>query len=251
MLVLMPRLAFIFLFIYCVSVSASERECRTLKQFFTVSHSNTKDLQKKFKTLEEKIEGGSNCAKNLLGRIYYEGKNITKDEERAYAIFAALSQEDYPPGQFNLAFLLSKRDDAAPELVLSIFGGLVYKYFDSKSYRYLAMKSRDLGRAYLEATVFKDEITKEELTKIFEQVVRNSTFIAATKIVEKAARRQKTENLIVGFIALGALAYSIAPALSSSTYSSFSNIPLPSRPPPSFYSLYPMGGNYLYAIPHF
>ena len=113
------------------------------------------------------------------------------------------------------------------------------------------MKSRDLGRAYLESTVFKDEITKEELTKIFEQVVRNSTFISATKIMEKAARRQKTEDLIVGFIALGVLAYSIAPALSSSTYSSYSSIPLPSRPPPSFYSLYPMGGNYLYAIPHF
>ena len=139
------RIVFIvFYFVLALTASAKEPDCQSLKRFFSSQVENKDKLNRKFTELNRRVKNDHACAKNLLGRIYFEGKNINRDVERAHAIFFELA-ESIPTSSIHLAFVLSKNPEIEPEVVLSLLRALIIRYTGSYDYGHIALKARDLG----------------------------------------------------------------------------------------------------------
>ena len=195
------RIVFIvFYFVLALTASAKEPDCQSLKRFFSSQVENKDKLNRKFTELNRRVKNDHACAKNLLGKIYFEGKNINQDVERAHAIFFELAEKAYPPAQYNLAFVLSKNPTIEPEVVLSLLQALIIRYTGAYDYGHIALKARDLGRVYLSQL---NHDKQEIWSQTFENLVRASIIDAATKNYEqhkskKSERRQYYGNVVHG-----------------------------------------------------
>jgi len=246
------------LWLACLSTGqalANEKACTSLKEFFQKKQTADEQLKTAFVELEGQIKADAKCAKNLLGRIYFEGVNAPRDHERAHAIFYDLADKGYPPAQFNLAFVLARKPNVEPEAILALLQGIVLNYTGTSEYGYLALKARDLGREYLQQA---SQATREKLTAPFETIVREATTSAAVKIRQATIERIQTENMIVGILTIGtyaSMAASRAAAIGSAQAASRASAAAAAQTrfitiQPRFYSVYPAGGNFLYMIPH-
>jgi hypothetical protein len=223
---------------------ASEGNCEVLKNFFTETRPKDAQFTNAIKNLDLLIQKNDYCAKNLLGRVYYEGLNFAKDDSKAYAIFFDLSERNYPAAQFNLAFLLSKHKGSDPEVTLTLLQGLVVNYTGHSENGHVARKARDLGREYISNL---DPEVREAFHAEFEEVVKQATITSAIKIREKTDQRNENNDSLMSILALGSAASSLASRAKA--------LPKPSNPiiynsvQPQRYFAYPMGGGYLYLIP--
>ena len=250
----MRILLLMFYLIVSLNASAKETECQSLKKFFSSQVENKNELNKKFKELNRRVSKNQLCAKNLLGRIYFEGKNVNQDFDRAHAIFFELAEIAYPPAQYNLAFVLSKKPAVEPEVVLSLLQGLIIRYTGLYDYGYIALKARDLGREYLSKL---NHDKQEILSQTFENLVRESTTNAAIKIRNNTKQRNQKEDNIMGMLSMGVVAMGIyGPFLSNTLETTLSNSVDNSNPSnqyntikPRTYSTFPKENNYLYSIP--
>lgn len=152
--------------------------------------------------LQQQADTGSLCAKNIIGRMFSQGHLVETDHERAYAIFYDLAEQKYPPGQYNFAYVLSKRSDVDPSVVLAYLQGLISSYTADPTYGRLASRATDLGRNYLVDLRAKGGAASE-LEEVFESVVRRSNYDAAVALVNKTKQRRETEDSIMDFVALG------------------------------------------------
>lgn len=131
---------------------AGESACKSIKNDVRNIKSLT-DPQKRYLRDEISIliKADEMCAKNLLGRMYYEGGGIEKDADKAEAIFYDLAQRAYPPALYNLAYLKIKQGSTDAEEILAYLHGIMAKYIGDEQWRYLAANARDLGWEYLDA----------------------------------------------------------------------------------------------------
>jgi len=246
------RNTLLFLFLaFSLSAFANEADCQSMKEYFVVKRDDKNELNRRFLELDKRVKDNEQCAKNLLGRLYFEGVNVDKDFDRAHAIFFDLANNAYPPAQFNLAFVLSKKTEVEPEIVLNLLQGLIVRYSGLYDYGYLARKARDFGREYLGEL---DEDKQVKLTPPFEDLIRESTINAAIQIRNNTRARNEKEDDIMAMLTIGVYAAAIGSKLGTSTSNS-RNSSMPATQfntiKPRMYSVYPMGGNYLYAIPHY
>ena len=73
-------------------------------------------------------------ATNSLGAMYFDGRGVPEDRERARELYLAAAQEDYAPAQYNLA---------------QIYGqGLAGPRDDAQMIRWIERASFELGRCY-------------------------------------------------------------------------------------------------------
>ena len=249
------RIVFIvFYFVLALNASAKEPDCQSLKRFFSSQVENKDKLNRKFTELNRRVKNDHACAKNLLGRIYFEGKNINQDVERAHAIFFELAEKAYPPAQYNLAFVLSKNPEIEPEVVLSLLQALIIRYTGSYDYGHIALKARDLGRVYLSQL---NHDKQEIWSQTFENLVRASIIDAATKITNNTKARNRKEDNIMGMLSMGMLAIGVYGPFISNTLESKLKFSLDDNSPskqydsikPRAYATSPKESNYLYLIP--
>lgn len=222
-----------------------------MKEYFVVKREDKNELNRRFMELDKRVKENELCAKNLLGRLYFEGVNVDKDIDRAHAIFFELANNAYPPAQFNLAFVLSKKPEVEPETVLNLLQGIIVRYTGLYDYGYIALKARDFGREYL-SELSKDKQSK--LTPPFENLIRETTTNAAIQIRNNTRARNEKEDDIMGMLTMGVYGAAIGSKLGTALSNS-RNAGMPAAQfntiQPRMYSVYPMGGNYLYAIPHY
>jgi len=241
------------LFCFCIfsmNVFANEADCQSMKEYFVVKRENKDELNRRFMELDRRVKDNEQCAKNLLGRVYFEGVNVEKDIDRAHAIFFDLANTAYPPAQFNLAFVLSKKPEAEPEIILNLLQGLIVRYTGLYDYGYIALKARDFGREYLGELSNDKQVT---LSPPFESLVRETTTNAAIQIRNKTIATNERNDNIAAMLSLGMTGAAFGSKLGTSLSNSRNvSVPTPqfNAIQPRMYSLYPMGGNYLYAIPH-
>jgi TPR repeat protein len=245
----MKNYFFIFFCVLSLSAFANEADCQSIKEYFVVKREDKNELKKMLLELDKRVKENEQCAQNLLGRIYFEGINLEKDFDRAHAIFFELSNKAYPPSQFNLAFVLSKKPEVDSEVVLNLLQGLIVRYTGLYDYGYIALKARDFGREYL-SELSKDK--QASLSPQFESLIRETTTNAAIQIRNNTMARNEKNDDIMGMLAMGvygaAIGRKIGTALSNSR-----NVRMPAAQfntiQPRMYSIYPAGGNYLYAVP--
>lgn len=247
----MKSFFFLLFAAFSLSAFANEADCQSMKEYLVVKRENKTELNSKFIELEKRVKDNEQCAKNLLGRLYFEGVNVDKDFDRAHAIFFELANSAYPPAQFNLAFVLSKKTEVEPEVVLNLLQGLIVRYTGLYDYGYIALKARDFGREYL------GELSKEKqatLTPPFENLIKEATTNAAVQIRNNTKARNEKEDDIMGMLTIGVYGAAIGSKLGTALNNS-RNVRMPAAQfnsiQPRMYSIYPTGGNYLYAIPHY
>ena len=229
-----------------------------------------------FSRLSVLVKEDDLCVKNLVGRLHYEGKHFPKDLERAHSIFYELSERNYPPAQFNLAYILSADENVDPRVVVSLLQGLVISYVGTDDYGKLASNARELGRQYLEKVAAscgtsdvcpsKIEYSSEDIRVIrntFEGVVRSATYnTAAATIQRKRELKSKTDafDAFVGMLTLGMAAHSISQniALRATNAANAANaaamvngnaLNIANQMRSRLWSVTPVGGNMLYMIP--
>jgi hypothetical protein len=213
----MKHLLFLCLIGIYQGVLAKDSDCDALKN--AVFSDRVPDKNWVVSTLEREISRDLKCAKNLLGRMYAEGRVFDVDKDRSYAIFYDLSQAGYPPAQYNLAYLMSERSDIRPQVVLGYLQGLISMYIADEKYGYLVPKATDLGRGYLEKLKHGSPEV-EGLRDDFESAVRKANTKAAIDLVRKTKETRATEDAILGIIALGIALSEASSALRSANVTS-------------------------------
>ncbi|MBM3758566.1 MAG: sel1 repeat family protein [Acidobacteria bacterium] len=179
--------------------------------------------------LDSLVKQDDLCAKNLLGKLYFEGKHISRDIERAHAIFYDLAERNYPPAKFNLAFKLSLDALIEPTVVLALVQELFASHQGSDEYGRLANNARDLGRSYIANLVSKAEGSDapriRALSDGYEDFIRLSTQESAAKAIERTREVHSTSDSIAAVVSLGLAVSSVAsvaararPRPSSCTY---------------------------------
>lgn len=226
-----------------------------------------------FSSLSVLVKEDDLCAKNLVGRLYYEGRHFSKDLERAHSIFYELSERNYPPAQFNLAYKLSNDEEVDPRVVVSLLQGIVVSYVGTNDYGKLASNARELGRQYLEkiaancgtsdACLKKTGYTTVDIQLLqneFENAVKSATHSVALDTVQRSREQKASVDAFVGMLSLGMAAYSVGQnlALRASNAANAANaaataqsnaLNIANQMRPRWYSVTPVGGNMLYMIP--
>lgn len=231
-----------------IAVRAESYECEQLNTKLKNIPLSDKQISEVLLDLSSAVEGGDVCAKNILGRLLYQGSLIAHDPQRATAIFSDLSNKGFPPSQFNLAFVLTQNPAQDPEPVVRLLQGIYIKHIDDRKYAYLALKAKELGRNYIGSLTGE---RNEKLLDEFESSIREATIKTAIRIRQRTTDRENRENTIVGLIMLGVAVNQVASGIAASTNYTSNSVPsVLNLPRPNLYSVYPMGQNYLYMIPH-
>jgi hypothetical protein len=231
---------------------AAEAECEPLKdKLLASSKLSPRDRSISLVDLEQLILKGEDCAKNLLGRIYYEGGTLPKDVNKAHEIFYDLSLKGYPPATFNLAYLSIKESRESPENIVGLLQGLMIKFSGDRQWGHISASSRELAWDYL------DEIKHSgntDISKITELRIKHQRLSTDTTAQLANAVQSRTDDLrgqadaIVGLLSIGLAANAIGQrAAIASRPTTFSSPAFT----PRLYSVTPTGSsNILYLIPH-
>jgi len=212
----------IFLFI---SLGA-HATCNELRSLFAQDSTASSDVLTR---LDNLIKQDDFCGKNLLGKLYFEGKHISRDIERAHAIFYDLAERNYPPAKFNLAFKLSLDASIEPTVVLALTQELFASHVGSEEYGRLANNARDLGRSFIAQLASKaegpDALRIRALSEGDEDFIRIATQKHAAGVMERSREVQARSDTIEAVLGLGLAVSSVAsvaararPRPSSCTY---------------------------------
>jgi hypothetical protein len=237
----------------------AESDCDTLKRVINskevISPESKKEL---FERLSFLIQKNENCAKNLLGRVYFEGVIIPQNKEKAQGIFYDLSEKDYPPALYNLAYFFINENKGDPVVNMDLLHGLMIKYSGDADWGYISANSRELGWDYL-AKLEQSNISKEVLIDLKEQH-KNITEKNINELAEAVKSRTKEvksqSDSIMAVIAVGAAAVAITRTgmLAQGAGYTSNRLPvtmyLPSGSNPRFYQFMPTANSgILYGVP--
>lgn len=225
-------------------------DCEELRSYFKKASANDPDITSNLAALQTLMNADDLCAKNLFGQLEFEGKHIPQSTNNSKNIFSDLSNKNYPPAMFNLAFVLSKDKKVDPEVVTTILLGIYATYVNDTKYTRLAHKSADYGRHYIESL---EEPEKTNTKKKFETALSDINVDIANQTYEKVRRSNEIVESFGNVLLAGAAIYvgaRIGSAAVSSARSTtyIQNNVMNYSPSPSLYQIYPSSGG-LYAIP--
>ena len=130
---------------------AKDSDCENVKnKVQTLPNPSAVERKVVLGELEGLILQGEICAKNMLGRLYYEGVFLKKSVNLAHEIFYDLAQHGYAPAEFNLVYLALKEKREAPESIVSFLHGLMIKYLGDRQWGYISASSRELAGDYID-----------------------------------------------------------------------------------------------------
>lgn len=241
---------------------ANESDCGNIKK--NISSQAIKQDEKKniFNELNHLINNDSLCAKNILGRIYYEGNIVPKDVNKAHGIFFDLAEKSYPPAMYNLALLSIHERKAKPEENLKFLHGLMIKYAGDDVWGYISASSRELGFDYLDSlkgTEIIKDAELEELKRVHADMASKSANHLADIVKNRSIETRNRSDAIAEVLLIAGAAYMVGNAVANSSMLSSGNSyrAAPSNPfnvfaPPRAYQLMPTGNpNILYGVPIF
>ncbi|MEA9567534.1 hypothetical protein [Polynucleobacter sp. AP-Nickl1-40-C4] len=162
--------------------TASAVSCDDLRIFFQQPKVDNAEISLKVNELEGLINQNDMCAKNLFGRLEYEGQYFPKNDSNAKRIFIDLSNQGYPPAMFNLAYIQAIDKSSNPEEVLGLLLGIYSSYVDSKDYGALARKSMEYGRSYIDTF---GQPQRDKLSQSFERAISEANVAARDKVSER------------------------------------------------------------------
>ena len=257
------RLSIFFLFLACLYPVAShgkETDCDSLKKVLNAKEIVGIDEKKVFfEKLNSLILNNENCAKNLLGRIYFEGGIVSQNKDKAQGIFYDLAEKEYPPGLYNLAYFFITQSKGDPAVNMDLLHGLMIKYSGDADWGYISANSRELGWDYLNK-LEQSDIGREKLFELKAQhkSISEKNINELAEAVKSRAREVRSQSdAIMAVVAVGAAAAAITRsgllAPSGGGYSS-SRLPttmyLPSGSNPRFYQFMPTSNpGILYGVP--
>lgn len=226
---------------------ANNIECERIK-----SDLEANKIEKKNEVLaklDELIKQDNDCAKNLLGKIYFEGRLLDKDEDKAHAIFYDLANRNYPPAMYNLAYIAIKKNLESPEAISTFLQGIMISFQGNREWGQISANSRDLLWEYF------DLLESRNYDKEFISALREKHKVLVTEsnskfVDEINARtneiRNNSDSFVLG-IMLATAVYALGPKLNSSANTS-SWSPRPFSP--KLYNIVPTGTpNTIYMIP--
>ena len=223
---------------------ASAASCDDLRNYFQKPNLENPETKERLVQLRDMVNSDDFCAKNLFGRLEYQGIFVQKDIENAKNIFTDLSNRDYPPAMFNLAYVQSQEKSSNPEITLGLLTGIYATNVDSKEYADLAKKSMEYGRSYIETL---PEPPRTRLGQSFESALSAANVAAREKRVE---RIRKSDEVTMGFLGavLGiGLGFMVGAKLAagSGARAAATSVSTPSAPP--VYTVIPSGypGSYI------
>mgnify|MGYP002152378157 CR=1 FL=1 len=131
------------------STAAQDHSCTDLTNSAALAEVATSSEKSAFlQLLNDRIAANDLCAKNLLGRLYYTGQLLGQDQKKAQLIFRDVSEQGFPPGLYNLAYVETRNPDAEKLILISLIGGIMIKYLGDDSWGSVSAKARELGFDY-------------------------------------------------------------------------------------------------------
>jgi len=227
-----------------------EESCASVKKRLTTEHQTGTGKRDILRDVDNLIRQNEPCAKNILGRIYYDGIYLPQDKEKARAIFYDLAQQRYPPATFNLAYFAIKERQETPMAIIGLLHGLMLQYLGDREWGYISASSRDLVWGYLdELSAVKFDPTELDILRDQHRILAaNSTHQLAEAVKARTADLRTQSDAIMGLITLGLAANAISRSGGISR-----PFPLPTTTgfSPRLYTVVPTGSpNVLYLIPH-
>jgi hypothetical protein len=130
---------------------ADAYDCYQLEQTLTYKKKFTElERQRLLSTVNALVDRSDICAKNILGKLLYDGELVEKDVDRAYTIFYDLASQSLPSASYNLAYLKAHDNKTVPEELMAFIDGLVLIYSQQDRFGKLAANARELGWDYLD-----------------------------------------------------------------------------------------------------
>jgi hypothetical protein len=238
---------------------AAESDCDGLRKI--VNQKNNLDESSKkafFFEIDLLIKKDENCAKNLLGRMYFEGYLVPADKQKAHGIFYDLTLKNYPPSFYNLAYFFISENKGEPEINLNLLHGLMIKYSGDPEWGYISANSRELGWDYINQLEKSpsDKRLIEELKEQHRGVTENNVNQLAEAVKKRTRDVKSQSDTIMAVIAIGGAAVAISRSGILAPRGNYqSNLPtsmyLPSGAPnPRFYQFMPTANpGLLYGVP--
>ena len=224
-------------------------DCEVMRTEANQLNKSSLQLQTSISKIETAALNGNFCAKNIIGRFYYEGKIVDKDRNRAKAIFADLTNSGYAPSSFNLAFALSEDEAPNLELISNLLIGIYSKYITDKANSALASKARDFGYDYFASLQSEDG---KKIKTQFEESIKFTNLDGGATLRRQRAEMKQREEEIVSILMIGMAIKSASNMVRASKAASTSpQFFQPAPMAPTSYFAYPMSGNMLYLMPRF
>lgn len=247
-------------FAFPVLSYGGESDCDPLKKIVNSRKDLSAEEKKEFfSKVNFLIQQDENCAKNLLGRIYFEGAMVPQDKEKAQAIFYDLAEKEYPPGFYNLAYFFIAQNKGDPAVNMDLLHGLMIKYSGDVEWGYISANSRELGWDYLrklEGTSLNAGVLLQ-LQEQHKSIAERNINELAEAVKSRTKEIKDQSDSIMAVLAIGAAAVAISRsgllAGQGSGYGS-SRLPttmyLPSGSNPRFYQFMPTANpGILYGVP--
>lgn len=253
---------FLMLILFMISMPSHsvESDCVELKKVVNTKEVLTIETKKEFfEKLNSLIQKKENCAKNLLGRIYFEGLLVPQDKEKAQGIFYDLAENEYPPGFYNLAYFFVTQNKGDPAVNMNLLHGLMIKYSGDVEWGYISANSRELGWDYLRK-LEEVSFNKETLLELHEQhksITEKNINELAEAVKNRTKEIKSQSDAIMAVVAIGTAAVAISRsgilAGQGAGYGSNrlpSTMYLPSGSNPRFYQFMPTANpGILYGVP--
>jgi hypothetical protein len=221
----------LFLLLTCQNlVHAGEGNCEDLRKKINAGIEISDAEKRKFiDDISGMVNQNLSCAKNLMGRIYYNGFIVAQDKDKAHAIFYDLSKDGYPPSLYNLAYYFISENKGDPSPNMDLLHGLMIKYSGDPVWGYISANARELGWEYL-AAIEKTNVDKKLLSDLKEQhkaiTEKNINELAeAVKNRTKEVKGQSDAIMAVIAIGLAVNAISRSGILNQNNLSNRNNLP--------------------------
>lgn len=231
---------------------AGESECLNLKN--KIRNQNPPTAGERTLILGEVtrlVSKSEYCAKNILGRMHYEGVHLSKNVDQAHAIFYDLSQQGYPPAMYNLAYLAIKEERESPEEIVNLLHGLMIKYLNDSQWGYIAANARELAGDYIQSTTNLVYERKKILQEQHLKLATEATSYLADLVKARTNEVREQSDAIADVLIIGVAAYSIGSRVAAAR--SARQLQVQQSPfAPRLYTVVPTGApNMLYLIPHY
>jgi hypothetical protein len=209
------------LMILCLPAFASDGGCDDLRKRYSRVDSTSHEEKHRFiSELQQLISEQSLCAKNLLGRLYYEGKIVSQDVDRAHGIFFDLAEKSYPPAMYNLAYLSVKEGRDSTAQLLVFIHGLIVRFSTDSEWVRIAAQSRELGYEALDLALRLQHVTPQEhesLLRLHREVSEKSVADLAALIGRRDSEVRALNKGVGDILLLATTLYAVGSLASGGT----------------------------------
>lgn len=246
-------------FVFSALSYGGESDCDQLRKIVNSREVLSSEAKKElFINLNHLIQKDEYCAKNLLGRVYFEGLIVPQSKEKAQGIFYDLSEKNYPPAFYNLAYFFITENKGDPAVNMDLLHGLIIKYSGDADWGYISASSRELGWDYL-SKLEQSNISREALIELKEQhkgITEKNINELAEAVKNRTKEVKSQSDAIMAVVAVGAAAVAITRTgiLAQGAGYTSNRLPttmyLPSGSNPRFYQFMPTANSgILYGVP--